>query len=79
MANANVVAGAERLKVALRNLQERWRDVDPTWNDDVRRRFEERWLVPLEPATDAADYGARKLGEILSQLRRDLIDRSEIS
>jgi hypothetical protein len=78
MANANVVAGAQRLKVALRALQEQWHALEPTWSDSVRRRFEERYLLPLEPATDAALIGAHKLVDVLDRVRRDLTDRSEM-
>jgi hypothetical protein len=77
MASANVVAGAQRLKLALRNLQDQWRALDPEWNDAVRRRFEERYLLPLDPAADAAVIGAQKLVEVLTRVRRDLTDRSE--
>jgi hypothetical protein len=77
MANANVIAGSSRLKHAIRALQEHWRGVDPTWNDAVRQRFEDRYLAPLDPAADAALYGMQKLSEVLDKVRRDLTDRSE--
>jgi hypothetical protein len=50
---------------------------EATWNDSVRRRFEERHLAPLDPATDAALLGMQKLAEVLDQVRRDCSDRSE--
>jgi hypothetical protein len=77
MANANVIAGGNRLKHALKVLQEHWLLVDPTWNDAVRNRFEERYLRPLNPATDAAMVGMHKLADLLDRLRRDCTDRSE--
>lgn len=77
MASANVVAGSHRLKLALRTLQERWALVDPTWDDAVRRRFEERYLLPLDPAGDAAFHGMQTLVEVLDRVRRDLADRGE--
>ncbi len=77
MANANVLAGAARLKHAMRALQEHWRNVEPTWNDAVRKRFESRYLAPLDPAADAALFGMQKLSEVLDKVRRDLTDRSE--
>lgn len=77
MPNANVMAGAGRLKHAVRALQEHWRAVEPTWHDAVRRRFEERHLAALDPAVDAALVGMQKLGEVLDKVRRDLTDRSE--
>lgn len=77
MPNANVMAGASRLKHALNALQEHWRLTEPTWNDSVRTRFEERHLLPLDSAADSALNGMQKLAEVLDQIRRDLTDRSE--
>jgi hypothetical protein len=78
MSNANVVAGSHRLKLAMRNLRDHWLLIDPTWDDAVRRRFEERYLAPIEPAGDAALNGIQKLGEVLVRVRRDLTDRGEM-
>ena len=77
MPNANVMAGASRLKHALRSLIEQWRATEPTWNDAVRRRFEDRYIAPLDPATDAALNGMAKVAEVLDRVRRDCSDRSE--
>lgn len=78
MANANVMAGSNRLKHAIKTLQEHWLATEPTWNDAVRRKFEERHLMPLDPAVDAALIGMQKLAEILDQVRRDCSDRSQM-
>ena len=43
----------------------------------VRRKFEDRYLGPLDPAVDAAINGMQKVAEILDQVRRDCSDRSE--
>jgi len=78
MPNANVIAGSSRLKHAIKSLQDQWRITESTWNDSVRRKFEERHLAPLDPAIDSALLGMAKLAEILSQVRRDCSDRSEM-
>jgi hypothetical protein len=78
MPNANVVVGSHRLKLAMRTLRDHWLVLDPTWDDAVRRRFEERYLAPIEPAGDAALNGIQKLGEVLDRVRRDLTDRGEM-
>jgi hypothetical protein len=77
MANANVMAGSNRLKHAIKMLHERWRVTEPTWGDSVRRRFEERHILPLDPAVDAALIGMQKIADVLDQVRRDCSDRSE--
>jgi len=78
MANANVVAGSNRLKHALKALKDQWLITECTWNDAVRRRFEERYLLPLDPAADAALIGMQKLADLLDKVRRDCSDRSEM-
>ena len=77
MPNPNVMAGSSRVKHAIRTLREHWRAVEPNWDDSVSRRFEERHLAPLDPATDAALISMQKLAELLDRVRRDLTDRSE--
>ncbi len=78
MANANLMAGSNRLKHALKSLEDHWMNTRETWNDAVRQRFEERHLKPLDPATDAAVIAIQKFGEIVDRVRRDLSDRSEL-
>ena len=77
MANARVMAGSNRLKHAIRALRDQWLVTEETWSDSVRQRFEERYLAPLEPATQAAVFGIQKLAEVIDQARRDCSDRSE--
>lgn len=78
MANAKVVAGATRLKQTIRILNDHWMLTEATWNDSVRRRFEERHLAPLSTAVESATTGLQKLADVLDQVRRDCSDRSEI-
>ena len=77
MANARVLAGSNRLKQTIRVLRDHWLVTETTWSDAVRRRFQERHLDPLDPATDAAVIGLQKLADVLDQIRRDCSDRSE--
>ena len=77
MASAKLLAGSNRIKQTIRVLREHWLITEETWSDAVRRRFEERYLAPLDPATDAAVFGIQKMAEVLDQVRRDCSDRSE--
>ncbi len=77
MPNPRVVAGSTQLDQSLRALRERWLVTETTWGDEVRTRFEERFLAPLEPAADSALAGMHKMAEVLDQLRRDCSDRRE--
>jgi hypothetical protein len=77
MARPNIIAGGNRLKHAIKVLRDQWLAVEPAWSDAVRRRFEERFIFPIDPAGDAALIGMQKLGDVLDQIRRDCSDRSE--
>jgi hypothetical protein len=77
MINAKVQAGANRLRQTIRVLRDHWLATEATWGDAVRRRFEDRHLAPLDPATDAAVVGIQKLAEVLGQVRAECSDRSE--
>ena len=78
MGSANVIAGSNRLKHALKVLQDHWLITEESWNDSVKIRFEERYLRPLNPAADAAAIGMHKFAELLDKLRRECTDRSEM-
>ena len=77
MANARALAGSNRLKQSIRALRDQWLVTEETWSDSVKKRFEDRYLAPLDPAVDSAVFGIQKLAEILDQVRRDCSDRSE--
>jgi len=77
MPNARVLMGSNRLKQTMRALKDQWLITEATWSDTVRRRFEDRYLGPLDPAVDAAVNGMQKMAEVLDQVHRDCSDRSE--
>lgn len=79
MPNAKAVAGSHRLAQCFRQLREEWLSTEATWGDEVRRRFEERHLAPLESAVDSAVNGIQAMAEVLEQVRRDCSDRSELT
>ena len=77
MPNAKVLMGSNRLKQTMRALKDQWLITEATWSDAVRRKFEDRYLGPLDPAVDAAVNGMQKMAEVLDQVHRDCSDRSE--
>lgn len=77
MANANVHAGANRLKHTIRDLLDRWEDTRAVWNDAVRRDFEERQIRPLETSVNSAINGMQEISEVLARLRADLAEAPE--
>ncbi len=79
MPNARAVAGSQRIAQCFRQLRDDWLETEATWGDEVRRRFEEQHLRPIESAVDAAVIGIQAMAEVLDQVRRDCSDRSEIT
>ena len=57
-----------QLAKSMKDLADRWADTKLDWDDVVSRRFEERFLAPLEQdlrnATSAMDHMAHLLGQI---------------
>ena len=52
MPNAKVLVGSNRLKQTMRALKDQWLITEATWSDAVRRKFEDRYLVPsIRPST----------------------------
>ncbi|MHB1557024.1 MAG: hypothetical protein ACYC61_06060 [Isosphaeraceae bacterium] len=78
MPNAKALAGATRLGQSFRQLRDQWLATEATWSDEVRRRFEDRYLAPIESALDSATLGIQTMAEVLDQVRRDCSDRSEL-
>ena len=79
MPNARVIHGATRLSQTIRVLREHWLLTEATWSDAVRKRFEDRYLAPIEPAVDSALNGLQTLAEVLDHVKRDCSDRSELA
>jgi hypothetical protein len=77
MANAALSSASNRLGSALKTLKERWEITQETWDDQVRREFEDRQLIPLEAAVKSAMVGMQELGDELSRVRIDCSDRSD--
>ena len=78
MPNAQMMAGSNRLRHALKALEEHWLTTRESWRDSASVRFEERHLKPLDSATDAAVVAMIKFGDVLDRIRHDLSDRSEL-
>lgn len=52
---------------AMKTLRVRWDETQETWNDNVRRQFEEQHLVPLEPQVAATLKAVNRLSQIFSR------------
>ncbi len=64
-------AGRGRLYDALKQLQNRWTDVEPHWTDQVRLEFEEKIWGPLLQLTADEMRAIDRLHQIFVQSRRE--------
>ena len=64
-------AGRGRLYDALVQLQHRWADVEPHWDDQVRREFEEKIGEPLTQLTEDALRAIDRLTQVFRQARQE--------
>jgi hypothetical protein len=67
----SLTGGKNRLIASLKELQLRWSQVRGEWDDDVRKRFEEEYLVPREREVQAAVAAIERMAETVARARRD--------
>jgi len=77
MGSAGVHSAASRLNHAIKTLLEHWDATSETWNDAVRKDYEERHVAPLESAVKVAMGGMQDIAEVLGKVRRDCSDRND--
>ncbi len=65
---------AAKLELAMDGLKKARLDAASQWNDDTRREFEERYLVPLDAKLRRALEAIRHLGEVLKSAERECGD-----
>ena len=60
-----------QLAKLMKELGDKWSATKTDWDDVVSRRFEERFLVPLEGDLRNATAAMDHMGLVLSQIRRE--------
>jgi hypothetical protein len=60
-----------QLSKGIKELNNRWLDTKGSWDDAVSRKFEERYLLPLEADLKSAAAAMDQMGILLSQIRRE--------
>jgi hypothetical protein len=63
--------GRGQLSKAMKDLNNRWLDTKASWDDVVARRFEEKYLRPLEADLKVAAAAMDHMAILLSQIQRD--------
>jgi len=67
----SVRAGQAKLNRAAKELFARWDAVKSAWQDEVRVKFEENHLAPLQSELRKAEGAMAHMDAILNQVRRD--------
>lgn len=76
MRNWDLMTAAAKLEAAQKTFQTLKADTAEQWNDDIRRNFDERFLVPLDQRVKRLIDGIARLSEILTAAQRDCEDNS---
>ena len=63
--------GRGQLGKLIKDLRERWHQTRMNWDDDQARRFEERYIEPMEQDLRAALSAMDDMAGILSQVRQE--------
>ncbi len=67
----DLTSGSAKIELALEVLQRAWRDAAEHWDDETSRKFQEEYLVPLEPKVKRALDGIHRLTEIFANAERE--------
>ncbi len=66
-----VYEGRGQLAKAMKNLTLRWQETRMDWDDALARRFEERFLKPIEMDLRSAVGAMEHMATLLHQIHRD--------
>jgi hypothetical protein len=69
--NWDLSGGAARLELAAEDLKAARADSSRYWHDGTSKRFDEMYLLPLDPKVRRALDAIHRLAEVLGQARRE--------
>jgi hypothetical protein len=72
--NWDLITAAAKLEAAQKKFHTVKADTAEQWNDDIRRNFDERFLVPLDQRVKRLIDGITRLAEILNAAQHDCED-----
>jgi hypothetical protein len=70
MRNWDLNTGASKLELAMQSLFTAHSEVQQYWSDEAQRKFEEAYLLPLEPKMRGVLDAIHRLAEVLSSAER---------
>ena len=72
--HGQLINGAQRLKVATRELRQKWETTRQEWNDATADEFEERHLAPILPTLRVVLAATSELEELYQKVIREFRD-----
>lgn len=69
--NWELSGGAARLELALEDLRAARAEAARSWHDATSRKFDETYLLPLDPRVRRALDAIHRLADVLSQAKRE--------
>ena len=67
----SVMAGLGKLQQSLKSLSQKWEQTRLTWNDKVRKDFEDEHVKPLLDTAVSTVAAMERLGRILDQATKE--------
>ena len=63
--------GRGQLGKLMKDLRDRWRETRMNWDDEQARRFEERFIAPMEIDMRAAISAMEEMAAVVSQIKHE--------
>jgi len=65
-------SGSAQLELAMKSLRLALREVKTEWDDEAIRKFEERYLHPLQPRVVRTLDSVHRLSEVLARAEHEI-------
>jgi len=70
MRNWDLNSGASKLELSMQSLLAASAEAQQYWNDPAQRKFQETYLLPLEPKVRSVLDAIHRLAEVLAEAER---------
>jgi len=67
----DITGGAARLELAAEDLKAARAEASRSWHDATSRKYDETYLLPLDPRVRRALDAIHRLAEVLNQAQRE--------
>ena len=75
MRHFDLSSGADKMALALKQLDIKWESAKESWNDSTSKAFHKEHIDPLMPDVKQTLEAVGRLAEVLARAARDVSDR----